>query len=81
MSLAFELPDEFLNELVVLLEGQLRERRRWTDIDGVAGYLGVSVRRVRDLRERGLPARRIGKRLWFDLNEVDEWIDREGVRV
>jgi hypothetical protein len=70
-----------LDRLADLVAEQLEHRRRWAEIDGVADYLGSNVRRVRDLRERGLPARRIGKRLIFDLREVDEWIEREGVRV
>jgi hypothetical protein len=37
----------------------------------------VHVRRVRDLRERGLPAKKIGKRLLFDLREVDAWLEAQ----
>jgi Glu-tRNA(Gln) amidotransferase subunit E-like FAD-binding protein len=52
--------------------------RRWADVDGVASYLRTSTRRVRGYREAGLPARKLGKRLLFDLDEVDDWLDREG---
>jgi excisionase family DNA binding protein len=70
-----------LDQLADAVAERLEERRRWAEIEGVADYLGCSVRRVRDLRERGLPAYRLGKRLTFDLREVDAWIQREGVRV
>jgi hypothetical protein len=75
-GLAFEIPDELLNEIAERLE-----RQRWAHVEACAGYLGCDVRRVRDLRERGMPARRIGKKLVFDLREVDAWIERAGVRV
>lgn len=35
------------------------------------------VRYVRQLREKGLPAKPLGKRLLFDLREVDAWLERE----
>jgi excisionase family DNA binding protein len=79
MSIAIQLTDEFVAALLErahelrLIDG----RRRWAELDGVAEYLGVSVRRVRDLRERGLPAKRIGRRLLFDLREVDAWLERQ----
>jgi phage terminase Nu1 subunit (DNA packaging protein) len=72
------LPIDELADAVAL---RLDARRRWAHVDALADYLGCDVRRVRDLRERGLPALRHGKRLIFDLREVDAWIEREGVRV
>ena len=76
-ELNIAIPLDHLADLVA----ERLESRRWAEIEGVADYLGCNLRRVRDLRERGLPARRIGKRLIFDLREVDEWIEREGERV
>jgi phage terminase Nu1 subunit (DNA packaging protein) len=73
---AIPIPDDLLDAIAARLE-----RQRWAHVEAVATYLGCYVRRVRDLRERGLPARRIGKKLVFDLREVDEWIERKGVRV
>lgn len=43
----------------------------------MADYLGVSVRRARDFRARGMPAKKLGKRLLFDLREVDAWIEMQ----
>lgn len=72
---------------------RLADRQRWVDIEGLARRLygeatEESIRAVRGLRERGLPARRLpdkngrlSKRLWFDIYEADDWIAREGVRV
>jgi excisionase family DNA binding protein len=81
MSVALPLPDDFLDALVERVQERLQAGRRWQHIEGVAEYLGCEVSRVRALRERGLPATRLGKRLLFDLDEVDAWIEQEGVRA
>jgi Helix-turn-helix domain len=53
--------------------------RRWAvGVDGLASYLGCSCRLARELRAKGLPARKIGKRLYFNVEEVDDFLDREG---
>jgi predicted transcriptional regulator len=70
-----------LDDLADAVAERLDARRRWAHVDALADYLGCDVRRVRDLRERGLPALRHGKRLIFDLREVDEWLSREGIRL
>ena len=36
----------------------------------------MTPRQVRGLRERGMPAKRIGKRLVFDFDEVEDWLAR-----
>jgi len=74
------LPTESLEAIAVRVAEILDRRgprKRWADIDGVAEYLGVRVRRVRDFRERGMPAKRIGRRLLFDLREVDAWLEAQ----
>jgi hypothetical protein len=56
------------------------EKQRWAvGIEGLRAHLRCSLREARQLREKGLPARRHGKRLVFDLLEVDAWLEREGV--
>ena len=75
--IAVELPDDLIETLVERVAERIKPQQRWAEIDGVADYLGCSVRRVRDLRERGLPAKRIGRRLLFDLREVDAWLERQ----
>jgi excisionase family DNA binding protein len=77
VSLAFEIPDDVLDELVARVLVRLESQPRWAEIDGVAAYLNVSVRRVRDLRERGLPAKQVGRRLIFDLSAVDAWLEAQ----
>jgi excisionase family DNA binding protein len=71
------IPEEVVQELAQRVSERLAEKRRWADIAGLAEYLGVSVRRARDLRERGLPAKKIGRRLLFDLREVDNWLEAQ----
>jgi hypothetical protein len=44
----------------------------------LAELLGVSPRRVKTLRAHGLPARKIGRDLYFDLDEVETFLDHEG---
>jgi hypothetical protein len=75
-GLALEVSDEFIDVLADRVAERL-ERPRWAEIEGVANYLGMSVRRVRDLRERGLPAKLVGRRLIFDLRAVDAWLEAQ----
>ena len=49
--------------------------RRFTDVDGVARYVDVSVHFVRRLvLERRIPHYKVGGLLRFDLAEVDAWM-------
>jgi hypothetical protein len=82
VSITLAIDDEQADELIARLYERL-ERPRWTHIEGLADYLGCEVRRIRALRERGLPARRLEgeRKLIFNLDEVDEWLDRETIRV
>jgi excisionase family DNA binding protein len=75
LGFALEVPDAVLDAIAERVAEKIRPR--WREIKGVADYLGVTVRRVRELRERGLPAKKIGRRLVFDLRAVDAW-EREG---
>jgi hypothetical protein len=53
--------------------------RRFLSKEALAEHLGISVRQVRGLREKGLPGRKHGKLVLFDVDEVADWIDREGM--
>ena len=75
-AISLDLPDAVLDEIAERVAAKVRPR--WAEIGATADYLGVSVRRVRDLRERGLPAKKIGARLFFDLREVDAWLEGQG---
>lgn len=50
---------------------------RWVTIAGLADWMHSSVGHVRHLRARGLPARRVGKRLLFSLDEVSGWLESQ----
>jgi excisionase family DNA binding protein len=76
-ELAIPVPANLVDELAERVAERLRERRRWAPIEGVAEYLGVPMSRVRYMRERGLPAKKIGKRLLFDLRQVDAWLEAQ----
>ena len=77
---ALALPDD----LVAALFNRARELGLLKDggavgggLDTVAGHFGVSARRVRDWRERGCPATKVGRRLWFRFSEVSAWLDQQ----
>jgi excisionase family DNA binding protein len=80
MSVSLELPDELIEALTKCVIERLQEEpeRRFLSKRALAEYLGVPERRVKTLRERGLPARRVGRDLYFDMAEVNAWLDREG---
>jgi hypothetical protein len=67
--------DEQLVEQVAAIVLERLEQSRWLPLAGIADHFGVEERQVRHWRELGLPARRVGKRLMFSVNEVDEWLD------
>lgn len=52
-------------------------RRPLLDINGVAEYIGVTVRHIRRLvAERRIPFVKWGSILHFDADEIDAWIDQ-----
>jgi phage terminase Nu1 subunit (DNA packaging protein) len=68
--------DELVERVAVRVAEKLKPRI--VTKEGLAKYLGVGERRVKTLREHGLPARKIGRDLYFDVGEVEQWIAREG---
>ena len=72
MTVSLELPEDVLDAIAERVAERLRPR--FAEIEGAAEYFGVPVRRVRDWRERGMPAKRIGRRLLFDLRTCEEWL-------
>ena len=81
MSFAVQLPAELL-EAVAQRAAQIAaappEPRWLVGIDGLAAYLNCPPRLARELRAKGMPARKVGKRLYFRVEEVDDFLDREG---
>jgi hypothetical protein len=60
------------------VERQLAERPvGWLDCAGAARYLSMTEKAVRDAERRGLPARRVGARLYFSPSELDAWVRGE----
>ena len=76
MSIAFELPDSFVEALAQRAAELVRADRRFLSKAALATHLGVSERRIKTLREHGLPARKIGRDLYFNVEEVHAWLDR-----
>ena len=74
-GLTFTIPDDVVDAIADQVATRLTERRRWAEIGAVADYLGVPLSRVRYLRAIGMPARRLGRRLLFDLREVDSFLE------
>lgn len=80
-ELAVTLPNELLEAVASRVLEKIREEapeRRFVSKAALAAHLGVSERRIKTLRERGLPARKVGRDLYFDLAEVERWLDCEG---
>jgi hypothetical protein len=73
-----ELPAELVEALAHRAAAILRQERRFLSKPALAEHLGVTERRLKTLREAGLPARKIGRDLYFDVDEVNLWLDREG---
>jgi excisionase family DNA binding protein len=49
---------------------------RWLSIKQLANYLGRSVQSIRkDVRERRLPATRIGGQIKFDKRDIDQLLE------
>lgn len=79
-GLTLELPDALAEVLVARVLERLRAEpsRRFLSKEALAAHLGVTERRVKTLREKGLPAKKIGRDLYFDVDEVNAWLEREG---
>jgi excisionase family DNA binding protein len=60
-------------------ESQIRsteEFPRWLSIKQLANYLGRSVQSIRkDVREKRLPATRIGGQIKFDRRDIDQLLE------
>ena len=50
---------------------------RLLDLEGLCEYLGMSKRYAQRLvTEDRIPVTRLGRKLWFDVVEIDRWIKR-----
>jgi hypothetical protein len=78
LSIPEELFEALAQRAAEIVSSRPPERRWLVGVEGLAGYLGCSHRLARELRAKGLPARKLGKHLYFDLQEVDAFLDREG---
>ena len=76
MTITLELPDRLVEELAQRAAAIVRAERRFLSKAALAAYLGVSERRIKTMREHGLPARKVGRDLYFDVEEVQKWLDR-----
>jgi hypothetical protein len=77
-AFVLELPAELVEAAARRAAEIVGCERRFLSKPALAEHLGVTERRVKTLREAGLPARKIGRDLYFDVDEVNLWLDREG---
>jgi hypothetical protein len=75
-GVSIELPDDLVDVLAERVLERIEGRKRWHSLSSLAVELNMSPRQVRGLRERGMPAKRIGKKLVFDMRDVEEWLER-----
>ena len=87
MALSLQLPSDLLMELADLVRLRIEEQQDWVTIEGLAERMGCEVAQLYDLRQRGLPGRKLApdgrpsKRLYFKLSEVYAWMDAESIPV
>lgn len=74
-QLALPLPQEFIDAVAERIRGQLEKEPRYVSKEKLAERLGISPRTVKTWRAKGLPGRRVGRELMFEIEEVDRWID------
>ena len=60
-----------------MMESKMKDR--WLSVDEIGDYLGIKRDTVyKWIREKGMPAHKVG-RLWkFKKNEVDMWVRKGG---
>jgi hypothetical protein len=80
---AEQFVDAIVSEVTERVVARLQDvpAQRFLSKRALADHLGVTERRIKTLRERGLPARKIGGDLYFEVNEVAEFIDREAIEA
>lgn len=87
MAVSLQLPSDLLAELADLVALRIEEQQDWVTIEGLAERMGCEVSRIYDLRQKGLPGRKIApdgkpsKRLYFRLAEVWAWLEAESILV
>jgi len=72
------LPDSAIDAIAESVAQLINTRRRFLSKTALAAQLGVTPRTIKTWREHGLPGRRVGREVMFDLAEVERWIDGEG---
>ena len=75
VGLELELTDTFLDALAQRVAERLAAQPAPIhSTESLAGALNLTVRKVRSLRAQGMPARKFGNSLIFDLEECLAWI-------
>jgi hypothetical protein len=77
VNLAIELSDALVDELAERVQAMVETDTVWRDLDGTANAFQTTTRQIRYWREQGAPAKKIGRKLWFNLRELEEWIERQ----
>ena len=61
---------------------QIKDRKRYLDVDGVAEYLALSKHTIRDwIKKRQIPFIKFERAVRFDLQEIDIWLKEKEVPV
>jgi phage terminase Nu1 subunit (DNA packaging protein) len=78
VSIALELPDDFVEAVAERAAEIVRADRRFLSKAALADRLGVSERCVKGWRAQGMPAY-VGRPLMFDVREVEAWLAKRPV--
>lgn len=75
MNLALTLPPEMIEAIATQAAELVDTRRRFLSKPALAAHYGVSERTIRTWREKGLPGRRCGREVMYEIAAVDRWIE------
>lgn len=72
------LKEELLKEIRVMVQDQPKPPpAKWLKNKAAAALLGISVRTLQDIRDKGIvPHSRIGRTIYYDPEDIDREIER-----
>ena len=81
-QLTIELSDSMIEAVAQRAVELLRTEpeRRYLSKSATAEFFGISERQLKGMRERGCPAHKVGRSLFFDVEELGRWIGRQPSR-
>lgn len=73
-----ELPPELIDVIAARVEAKSAPADGWLSKQGLADYLGCSVRWIESRTAEGMPSALIAGRRKFKPHEAETWLERAG---